>query len=174
MLELCRPRPGCPGAGRCQESRKVPGRKLASPATASCMQVAERGVAGHQEVQRAPGRWGQGLQNPAVSGAGAPWKRVPRSSPRFCRREWASQGRAAFMSRKRARLHSLWEGTSCVTHRPILLLPLAQCWATWSLGAWVESLPSPGPRGDPKQAITIQHVGTGWVGGAQTRKQLSI
>lgn len=45
VLEFCRPHPGCPGAGRCQESRKVPGRKLANPAPASCMQEAE-GVCG--------------------------------------------------------------------------------------------------------------------------------
>ena len=69
------------------------------------MQEVEGCVAGHQEVQRPPGYWGQGLQNPAVSGAG-----VPRNSPGFYRREWTSQETVAFRSRKRARLRSLWEG----------------------------------------------------------------
>lgn len=86
----------------------------------------QRGVwQGTMRSQRAPGHCGQGLQNPAGSGAGVPWKRVPRGSPRFCRREWASQGSAAFMSRKRARLHSLWEGTELRDSSPSPAAPAA-------------------------------------------------
>ena len=167
-MELCRPRPGRPGTGGCQESTKVPGRKLASPATASCMQEVEGCVAGHQEVQRPPGYWGQGLQNPAVSGAG-----VPRNSPGFYRREWTSQETVAFRSRKRARLRSLWEGAElCDSSLSPASSHWPPCWAAWSLGAWVESQPSPGPRGGPNHAITIQHLGT--QRGAKRRKQRSF
>lgn len=107
---------------------------MASPATASRMRQAEGGVVGHHEVQRAPGYWGQGLQNPAVSGAGVPWRRVPRSSPGFCRSDWASQERAASMSRKRARLPSPCEGTELHDSSPS---PAGSLWhSAGQRGAW--------------------------------------
>lgn len=69
-----------------KESKKVPGRKLASSVTETDVQTAEEYVwAGHHEIQRAPADWGQGLQNSNVSGAG-----VSQSNPEFCRRELAS------------------------------------------------------------------------------------
>lgn len=136
---------------RLARGRQVAREQVSSRKEAGKLSLQDRQVwAGDHYIQSTPGNQGQGLQNPAVSGAG-----VPRSSPGFCRRvSFSGKSRLREPEESETSAHSsLGEGTELHDSSPG---PAGYHWH--SAGP---------PRGGPRQGITIQHVGTqaGCLGG---------